>query len=100
MDEGGPLPFSVDILSAVFLYGNRCFTKYPSNIVDYFKNSCPAGYKWERSLLFEDGAVCTASADIKLRYINSLMHSFSNLNRRWKSFGLLHLRLELLGFGG
>ena len=73
MDEGGPLPFSVDILSAVFLYGNRCFTKYPSNIVDYFKNSCPAGYKWERSLLFEDGAVCTASADIKLRYINSLI---------------------------
>ncbi|XP_068748761.1 GFP-like fluorescent chromoprotein FP506 isoform X2 [Montipora capricornis] len=66
VDEGGPLPFSVDILSAVFLYGNRCFTKYPSNIVDYFKNSCPAGYKWERSLLFEDGAVCTASADIKL----------------------------------
>ncbi|XP_068687874.1 GFP-like fluorescent chromoprotein FP506 [Montipora foliosa] len=66
VETGGPLPFSVDILSAVFLYGNRCITKYPGSIVDYFKNSCPAGYTWERSFLFEDGAVCTASADIRL----------------------------------
>nr|ABB17952.1 red fluorescent GFP-like protein [Montipora efflorescens] len=62
--EGGPLPFSEDILSAVFDYGNRVFTKYPQDLVDYFKNSCPAGYTWQRSFLFEDGAVCTASADI------------------------------------
>ena len=65
--EGGPLPFSEDILSTVFLYGNRIFTDYPQDIVDYFKNSCPAAYTWTRSFLFEDGAVCIASADI--RYI-------------------------------
>ena len=73
--EGGPLPFSEDILSAVFDYGNRVFTEYPQDMVDFFKNSCPAGYTWQRSLLFEDGAVCTASADITVRYINSLSHS-------------------------
>ena len=78
MEKGGPLPFSVDILSAVFLYGNRCMTKYPGGIVDYFKNSCPVGYTWERSFLFEDGAVCIASADIRLRYINSFPYSFTH----------------------
>ena len=73
--EGGPLPFSEDILSAVFDYGNRVFTKYPQGMVDYFKNSCPAGYTWQRSFHFEDGAVCTASADITVRYILKLTHS-------------------------
>ena len=72
--EGGPLPFSEDILSAAFDYGNRVFTEYPQGMVDFFKNSCPAGYTWHRSLLFEDGAVCTTSADITVRYINSLRH--------------------------
>nr|AAL23574.1 red fluorescent protein zoanRFP [Zoanthus sp. SAL-2001] len=62
--EGGPLPFSEDILSAAFDYGNRLFTEYPEGIVDYFKNSCPAGYTWHRSFRFEDGAVCICSADI------------------------------------
>ena len=57
---------------------NRCMTKYPRGIVDYFKNSCPAGYTWERSFLFEDGAVCIASADIRLRYINSFPYSFTH----------------------
>ena len=75
MDEGRPLPFSEDILSAVFTYGNRIFADYPQDIVDYFKNSCPAGYTWTRSFLFEDGAVAIASADIRLRYIISLSHS-------------------------
>ena len=45
--EGEPLPFSEDMLSAVFDYGNRNFTKYPQGIVDFFKNSCPAGYTWQ-----------------------------------------------------
>ena len=75
MVEGGPLPFSEDILSAAFDYGNRVFTEYPQGMVDFFKNSCPAGHTWQRSLLFEDGAVCTASADITVTYINSLSHS-------------------------
>ena len=97
--EGGPLPFSEDILSAVFTYGNRVFTEYPQGMVDFFKNSCPAGYTWQRSLLFEDGAVCTASADITVRYINSLSHS-KILTKKGKAFGLLHLRLEVLLFGG
>ena len=78
--EGGPLPFSEDILSATFDYGNRVFTEYPQGMVDFFKNSCPAGYTWHRSLLFEDGAVCTTSADITVSveencfYHNSKFH--------------------------
>jgi len=64
--EGGPLPFSEDILSACFDYGNRLFTEYPKDIVDFFKNSFPAGYTWHRSYVFEDGAVCVCSADITL----------------------------------
>ena len=30
---GKPLPFSFDILSSAFEYGNRCFTKYPEGIM-------------------------------------------------------------------
>ena len=97
--EGGPLPFSEDILSAVFTYGNRVFTEYPQGMVDFFKNSCPAGYTWQRSLLFEDGAVCTASADITVRYINSLSHS-KILTENGKLLVLLHWKLEVLLFGG
>ena len=42
--EGGPLPFSFDILRTVFKYGNRVFAKYPEDIPDYFKQSFPDGY--------------------------------------------------------
>nr|ACD03134.1 red fluorescent protein [Zoanthus sp. EB-2008] len=75
VDKGGPLPFSEDILSAAFDYGNRLFTEYPQGIVDYFKNSCPAGYTWQRSFLFEDGAVCIASADISVK--ENCIHHYS-----------------------
>ncbi|XP_073251622.1 GFP-like fluorescent chromoprotein amFP486 [Porites lutea] len=64
--KGGPLPFSFDILSAVFCYGNRAFTDYPKGIVDYFKPSFPDGYTWERTLQFEDGGSCIANVDISL----------------------------------
>ncbi|XP_068730989.1 GFP-like fluorescent chromoprotein FP506 [Montipora capricornis] len=83
--EGGPLPFSVDILSTVFQYGNRCFTKYPPNIVDYFKNSCPPGYTFERSFLYEDGAVCTASGDITLSLDKDRKYYFDHKS---KFFGI------------
>ena len=63
--EGGPLPFSYDILTTVFHYGNRVYTKYPYEIVDYFKLSFPEGYSWERSMVYEDGGVCVATSDIK-----------------------------------
>nr|AAO49327.1 green fluorescent protein [Zoanthus sp. KL-2002] len=78
--EGGPLPFSEDILSTVFQYGNRIFTEYPNSIVDYFKNSCPAGHTWQRSLLFEDGAVCIASADISLSVEERCFYHESKFN--------------------
>ena len=41
--NGGPLPFAFDILTTVFDYGNRVFTKYPGDIADYFKKSVPEG---------------------------------------------------------
>ena len=63
--KGGPLPFAFDLLSAVFCYGNRCFTKYPGDIPDYFKQSFPGGYSWERSLEFEDGGSAIAKATLR-----------------------------------
>uniref|UniRef100_UPI0010F43253 Green to red photoconvertible GFP-like protein EosFP n=3 Tax=Lobophyllia hemprichii TaxID=46758 RepID=UPI0010F43253 len=64
--EGGPLPFAFDILTTAFHYGNRVFVKYPDNIQDYFKQSFPKGYSWERSLTFEDGGICNARNDITM----------------------------------
>ena len=65
--KGAPLPFSFDILSAAFKYGNRCFTAYPSGMPDYFKQAFPGGMSYERTFTFEDGGVATASGHI--RYI-------------------------------
>lgn len=64
--EGGPLPFAYDILTTALHYGNRVFVEYPENIPDYFKQSFPKGYTWERSLIFEDGGICIARSDIKM----------------------------------
>ena len=62
--EGGPLPFAFDILTTVFQYGNRVFAKYPKEIPDYFKQSFPEGYSWERSMTYEDGGICHATNNI------------------------------------
>ena len=62
--DGGPLPFAFDTLTTSFDYGNRVFTKYPDTIVDYFKQSFPEGYSWERSMTYEDGGICIATNDI------------------------------------
>jgi len=64
--EGAPLPFSFDILTPSFQYGNRTFTKYPPDIPDYFKKSFPEGFFWSRSMIFEDNAVCTASSYVRM----------------------------------
>jgi len=64
--EGGPLPFAFDILTTATEYGNRAFTKYPSDIPDFFKQSFPEGFSWERTMTFEDGGVCTVTNNITL----------------------------------
>lgn len=64
--EGGPLPFSYDILTSAFQYGNRVITKYPEEIPDYFKQTFPPGYSWERSMTYEDGGICIALSDIRM----------------------------------
>ena len=64
--EGGPLPFAYDILTSAYEYGNRAFTKYPVDIPDYFKQTFPEGYSWERTMTYEDQSVCTVSSDIRL----------------------------------
>ena len=64
--EGGPLRFAYDILTTAFQYGNRAFTKYPSDIPDYFKQTFPKGYTWERTMNFEDGGMCTVNSDVRL----------------------------------
>ena len=80
---GKPLPFSFDILSSVFQYGNLCFTKYPADMPDYFKQAFPDGMSYERSFLFEDGGVATASWNIRYYICNfsQLWHS-ENIERR------------------
>nr|AAK62982.2 green fluorescent protein [Montastraea cavernosa] len=64
--EGAPLPFAYDILTSAFQYGNRVFTKYPDDIPDYFKQTFPEGYSWERIMAYEDQSICTATSDIKM----------------------------------
>ena len=64
--KGKPLPFAYDILTTIFNYGNRAFVKYPQDIPDYFKQTFPEGFSWERSMTYEDGGICTATNDIKL----------------------------------
>ena len=62
--EGGPLPFAYHILTTVFNYGNRAFVKYPTDIVDCFKQTFPEGFSWERVMTYEDGGTCIATNDI------------------------------------
>jgi len=64
--EGAPLPFSFDILTQAMGYGNKVFTKYPPDIVDYFKKSLPEGFFWSRTLTFEDQAVCVLTSTIRM----------------------------------
>ncbi|YCU72303.1 hypothetical protein ACRYGZ_08125 [Mycobacteroides abscessus] len=64
--EGAPLPFSYDILTTAFSYGNRAFTKYPDDIPNYFKQSFPEGYSWERTMTFEDKGIVKVKSDISM----------------------------------
>ena len=64
--DGAPLPFSYNIFTPACLYGNKAFTKYPADIPDYFKQTFPEGYSWERSMTYEDQGICTISSDIRL----------------------------------
>uniref|UniRef100_UPI003F778375 Cyan thermostable protein 1.0 n=1 Tax=synthetic construct TaxID=32630 RepID=UPI003F778375 len=66
VEEGAPLPFSYDILTPAFQWGNRAFTKYPEDIPDYFKQAFPEGYSWERSMTYEDQGICIATSDITM----------------------------------
>ena len=70
--EGGPLPFAFDILTTATEYGNRAFTKYPPGIPDYFKQSFPEGFSWERTMVFEDGGVCDVKNNIRFVIIKML----------------------------
>nr|QNN81318.1 mRuby2-FHA1-PKAsub-GFP1-10 [Cloning vector pcDNA3.1/AKAR] len=64
--EGGPLPFAFDILATSFMYGSRTFIKYPKGIPDFFKQSFPEGFTWERVTRYEDGGVVTVMQDTSL----------------------------------
>ena len=47
--NGGPLSFSSDLLLSAFKYGNRCFTKYPADMPDFFEQAFPAGMSYEKT---------------------------------------------------
>ena len=47
--KGGPLSFSCNVLSLAFKYGNRCFTEYPAEMLDFFEQAFPAGMSYERT---------------------------------------------------
>nr|AAP55761.1 orange fluorescent protein [Cerianthus sp. DW-2003] len=66
------LPFSYDIITTAFQYGFRVFTKYPEGIVDYFKDSLPDAFQWNRRIVFEDGGVLNMSSDIT--YKDNVLH--------------------------
>nr|AAG41205.1 green fluorescent protein asFP499 [Anemonia sulcata]AAN52735.1 green fluorescent protein as(s)FP499 [Anemonia sulcata]ABQ58830.1 green fluorescent protein FP499 [Anemonia rustica] len=65
--EGGPLPFAFDILSHAFQYGIKVFAKYPKEIPDFFKQSLPGGFSWERVSTYEDGGVLSATQETSLQ---------------------------------
>ena len=62
--KGGPLPYAFDILTAAFQLGKRAFVKYPNDIPDYFKQSFPEGFSWERRMTYEDEGICVVTNDI------------------------------------
>nr|UUI86426.1 Electra2 [synthetic construct] len=64
--EGGPLPFAFDILATSFLFGSKTFIKYPADIPDFFEQSFPEGFTWERVTRYEDGGVVTVTQDTSL----------------------------------
>uniref|UniRef100_UPI0001A5DE67 Red fluorescent protein eqFP611 n=1 Tax=Entacmaea quadricolor TaxID=6118 RepID=UPI0001A5DE67 len=64
--EGGPLPFAFDILATSFMYGSKTFIKHTKGIPDFFKQSFPEGFTWERVTRYEDGGVFTVMQDTSL----------------------------------
>uniref|UniRef100_UPI0001E070E1 LSSmKate2 red fluorescent protein n=1 Tax=synthetic construct TaxID=32630 RepID=UPI0001E070E1 len=65
--EGGPLPFAFDILATSFMYGSYTFINHTQGIPDFFKQSFPEGFTWERVTTYEDGGVLTATQDTSLQ---------------------------------
>lgn len=65
--EGGPLPFAFDILATSFMYGSKTFINHTQGIPDFFKQSFPEGFTWERVTTYEDGGVLTATQDTSLQ---------------------------------
>nr|AOY07814.1 mMaroon1 [synthetic construct] len=65
--RGGPLPFAFDILAPCFMYGSKTFINHPPDIPDYFKQSFPEGFTWERTTVYEDGGTLTATQDTSLQ---------------------------------
>nr|AYV61461.1 mKelly1 [synthetic construct] len=65
--EGGPLPFAFDILATCFMYGSKTFINHPQGIPDFFKQSFPEGFTWERVTTYEDGGVLTVTQDTSLQ---------------------------------
>nr|AQY63018.1 ERT2-PhoCl-Cre-PhoCl-ERT2 [Expression vector pCAG-ERT2-PhoCl-Cre-PhoCl-ERT2] len=50
-------------------------------IPDYFKQSFPEGYSWERSMTYEDGGICIATNDITMEgdsFINKIHFKGTN----------------------
>nr|AOQ25779.1 blue chromoprotein 2 [Actinia tenebrosa] len=65
--EGGPLPFAYDILAPCCMYGSKTFIKHVSGIPDYFKDSLPEGFTWERTQIYEDGGYLTIHQDTSIQ---------------------------------
>jgi hypothetical protein len=76
--EGGPLPFASDILATSWQYGSVALTKHLSEIPDYFKQSFPEGFTWERTTIYEDGGYLTAQQDTRF-VILSIFPSFNQI---------------------
>uniref|UniRef100_UPI000D671F2D GFP-like non-fluorescent chromoprotein n=1 Tax=Radianthus crispa TaxID=3122430 RepID=UPI000D671F2D len=64
--EGAPLPFAFDILAPCCEYGSKTFVHHTAEIPDFFKQSFPEGFTWERTTTYEDGGILTAHQDTSL----------------------------------
>jgi len=78
--KGAPLPFAFDILTPAHQYGNRAFVQYPADIPDYFKQTFPEGFSWERSIIFEDRPCAQQPATLGEKYIEDITRWREDMN--------------------
>nr|QEQ56192.1 non-fluorescent chromoprotein FP3 [Aequorea victoria] len=74
----GEIPVAWESLVCSLAYGALVFTKYPSNINDFFKSTMPKGYIQERKITFENDGQYETRAEVT--YENGALYNRVKLN--------------------